>query len=170
MKKKLKGFFFLISSLLISLVHLPFAFAKSAAGGKFFFHPGDSIRETSSGSASLMPAVKSLYDSLQLNISGLSRQAFDYAKKGFDKLIDQGKAINDSLVTIVDFSLPSNKKRLYILDLKNHSIVLNTLVSHGKNSGREWATSFSNRPSSCKSSPGFYITKETYQGNNGYSL
>jgi hypothetical protein len=43
-------------------------------------------------------------------------------------------------------------------------------VAHGRNTGREWATYFSNQPASYKSSPGFYITGDTYQGNNGYSL
>ncbi|MBL7749696.1 MAG: murein L,D-transpeptidase catalytic domain family protein, partial [Chitinophagaceae bacterium] len=59
---------------------------------------------------------------------------------------------------------------LFVLDLKNYKILFNTLVAHGRNTGREWATSFSNQGESYKSSPGFYITRETYEGKNGYSL
>jgi hypothetical protein len=54
--------------------------------------------------------------------------------------------------------------------MKNYKLLFHTLVAHGRNSGKEWASSFSNKPSSYKSSPGFYITGETYFGNNGYSL
>jgi hypothetical protein len=49
-------------------------------------------------------------------------------------------------------------------------VLFNTLVAHGRNTGREVATSFSNQNSSYKSSPGFYVTRETYDGKNGYSL
>jgi hypothetical protein len=48
--------------------------------------------------------------------------------------------------------------------------LFNTFVAHGQNTGREWATSFSNQNESLKSSPGFYVTRETYEGKNGYSL
>jgi hypothetical protein len=70
----------------------------------------------------------------------------------------------------VDFSLPSSKKRLFVIDLKNYRVLFNTLVAHGKNTGLAYAKNFSNQLSSFKSSPGFYITRNTYQGGNGYSL
>jgi hypothetical protein len=56
------------------------------------------------------------------------------------------------------------------LDMNNYKMIFNTLVAHGRNSGKEWASSFSNRNASYKSSPGFYVTGETYNGGNGYSL
>jgi hypothetical protein len=170
MKKKLKSAYIILTSILVYIIHLPFAFAKSATGTKLFFQPADSVKKTASISIGLSPVVKSVYDSLHLKISGLSQQAFDYAKKGLEKLTQQGKVINSSIVAIADFSLPSKEKRLFVLDLKNYKILFNTFVAHGKNSGREWANSFSNQPSSSKSSPGFYITHETYHGHNGYSL
>ncbi len=73
-------------------------------------------------------------------------------------------------MTIVDFSLPSSAKRLFVIDLENRKILYNTYVAHGRNSGKEYANSFSNAPESNKSSLGFYITKETYNGAHGYSL
>ena len=105
-----------------------------------------------------------MYDSLHLDLAGLSQQAFDYAIKGYEKLISQGKLLNQSIIAIVDFSQPSTQKRLYVLDMKNYKVLFNTLVAHGRNSGKEWATYFSNKPSSFKSSPGFYITGQTYIG------
>ena len=169
MKKKFKGFYLLISSIVIGLLHLPFAFAKSATGAKLFFHPPvDSATKISAASAPLAPVLRSVYDSLHLNLKGLSQQAFDYAKQGLNKLIEEGKLLNDSIISIIDFSLPSNQKRLFILDIKHYKILFNTLVAHGRNTGREWATSFSNLNSSFKSSPGFYITKHVcHLGRSG---
>lgn len=176
MLKRLKGFYFLVSSVVITLLHLPFAVAKSAAGARVFLTPDDSSKNTVSNT-SVLPApapapmtVKSVYDSLKLDLGGLSRQAYDYAKLGFDKLVEQGKILNSSLISIVDFSQPSSKKRLYIIDLANYKVLYNTWVAHGRNSGREMAYSFSNEMSSYKSSPGFYVTRETYNGGHGYSL
>lgn len=171
MKKKIKGLYFLISSVFIGLLHLPFAFAKSATGNKLFYHPPvDSTKKTTVDSKPFLPALKSVYDSLHLNLKGLSQQAFDYAKEGIDTLIREGKLLNNSIISIIDFSQPSNKKRLFVIDLKNYQVLFNTLVAHGRNTGREWATSFSNQSTTYKSSPGFYITRETYEGKNGFSL
>jgi len=171
MKKKFKGFYLLVSSIVIGLLHLPFAFAKSATGAKLFYHPPvDSAKKTQAVSAPLFPSFISVYDSLHLSLKGLSQQAYDYAKKGLNTLIAEGKLLNDSIISIIDFSQPSNQKRLFIIDLKNYKVLFNTLVAHGRNTGREWATSFSNQNSSYMSSPGFYITRETYEGHNGYSL
>ena len=172
MNNSLRGFYLFVSSVVIGLLHLSFGFAKSAANGaRMFFHPGDSaITLTSENSLLFVPEIRSVYDSLHLNLKGLSQEAFDYAKKGFDKLIQEGRLLNSSIISIVDFTQPSYKKRLFIIDLKNYKVLFNTLVAHGRNTGREVATSFSNQNCSYKSSPGFYVTKETYEGKNGYSL
>jgi hypothetical protein len=171
MKKKFKNFYLLVSSVIISILHLPLAFAKSTGSSKLFFTPlKDSIAKNAVDSMQLIPSLRSAYDSLHLNLKGLSLQAYDYAKQGFDKLLTEGRVINDSIISIIDFTLPSYKKRLFVIDLKNYKILYNSLVAHGINTGREWATSFSNKPSSYMSSPGFYVTKETYQGKHGLSL
>jgi len=79
-------------------------------------------------------------------------------------------AKNKDVLSIIDFTLPSTEKRLVVLDLKNEKVLFHSLVSHGKNSGSNYATSFSNTPESFQSSLGFYVTENTYQGSNGYSL
>ena len=112
----------------------------------------------------------SLYDSLNLSHLGLSRHAFNFAMKGYNHLLSTGKLNNDKLLSIVDFSLPSSKKRLFIIDLKNGKLVFNTYVAHGRNSGKEMASEFSNQPESNKSSLGLYTTGGTYIGKHGYSL
>ena len=73
-------------------------------------------------------------------------------------------------MTLVDFSLSSNLKRLWVIDLETNTILYNSLVAHGRNTGEEYASSFSNSNSSYKSSLGFYITGETYNGKHGMSL
>ncbi|MBI5372155.1 MAG: murein L,D-transpeptidase catalytic domain family protein [Sphingobacteriales bacterium] len=171
MKKRLRGLYLFISSLVIGILHLSVGFARSASHTtRMLLNPGDSSVRSNPDSLYLMPELKSVYDSLHLNLRGLSQDAFEYAKKGFDKLVNEGKLLNDSVISIIDFSRPSNQKRLFIIDLHQYKVLFNTLVAHGRNTGRELALSFSNDPSSYKSSPGFYITRETYEGHNGYSL
>jgi hypothetical protein len=111
-----------------------------------------------------------LYDSLGLENYGLSKKAWQYALKGYQKLRTKGKIENTDVITICDFSLSSRQKRLFIIDLKNGELLLNTYVAHGRKSGMEYARSFSNKSNSHQSSLGFYITKNQYYGENGLSL
>jgi L,D-transpeptidase catalytic domain len=110
------------------------------------------------------------YDSLRLQKIGLSKTAFEYAMKGYRYMRDRGWINRPGIMTICDFSQSSRRKRLYVVDLRSYRVVLNTYVAHGKNSGGEYANSFSNTPESNKSSLGFYLTSATYYGNCGYSL
>jgi hypothetical protein len=114
-------------------------------------------------------SYSSIYDALDLQSKGLSREAFDLAIAGYNKLSAAGKIANNKL-SIVDFSQPSTKKRLYIIDLKENKLLFNTLVAHGKNSGELMATNFSNTAESNQSSLGFYITAEKYMGKHGLSM
>lgn len=114
--------------------------------------------------------IKNVYDSLQLNSLGLSKQVFDCAIKGYNQLLRSGKLKKTDVLSIVDFSMPSTEKRLFIVDMLNYKLLFNTYVSHGRNSGLQSATSFSNEPESFKSSLGFYTTASTYSGKHGYSL
>jgi len=111
-----------------------------------------------------------LFSDLHLSEAGMNQIVFSSALEGLKKLDSTGVIRKDSIITIIDFSQPSTKKRLYVLDLATKQILFNTLVAHGRNSGSLWTSSFSNSMSSLKSSPGFYVTGETYMGDNGYSL
>lgn len=114
--------------------------------------------------------AKSLYSSLELNhYNAPARAVFTAALKGYYKLLETGKIKNEKL-TIVDFSLSSAKPRLWVIDMKDNSILLQSLVAHGKKTGEEYATTFSNKVNSHMSSLGFYTTGETYTGRNGFSL
>ena len=175
-KSWLKKIYIFFSPVLIFLVHLPFVFAKSKPGHDLKPHPTRFVTTVTGDSPlkDLTPkyglTISSMYDSMRLNLMGLSQQAFEYAMQGFDYLLKAGKLANDRIISIADFSLPSNKKRLFVIDLDNNKVLFNTYVAHGSNSGAEYANHFSNTPESNQSSPGFYETLSTYNGKNGYSL
>lgn len=114
--------------------------------------------------------IDSLYNTMQLNDKGLSRSVFYTACKGYEFMLDQNSLIKEGILTICDFSQRSNKKRLYVLDLDAGKVLFNTYVSHGRNSGNDYANSFSNSNESHKSCLGFLRTAETYIGDNGYSM
>ncbi len=84
--------------------------------------------------------------------------------------LDEMEYGNEDIVTIIDFSKPSTEKRLFILDLRNQQVLYQTFVAHGKNTGANMATKFSNNKGSNQSSLGLYRTGESYQGKHGYSL
>ena len=117
------------------------------------------------------PDNTDVYTAVCLAENGLSRDAFDLAIKGLLKLYAEGKLHNPDVLTIADYSQSSNKKRLYVIDLKNNKLLFNTYVAHGRNTGEEYAKSFSNDAGSLKSSLGFYISEEPVIGaHTGYSL
>ena len=130
---------------------------------------------TSNGDYVFLPAdiqqkADAIYDSLRLGEVGLERDVFYKGYKGYTYLLYRGKLDNVNVMTIADFSQSSKNKRLYIIDLAHMKLVFNTYVSHGKNSGGEMATSFSNIKDSFKSTLGFMLTTDTYVGGSGYSL
>ena len=114
--------------------------------------------------------IDSLYSEMHLSEAGLTRDVFFDAYKGYEYFLSENALAKPGLLTICDFSQPSSKKRLYVLDFSNGKILFNTYVAHGRNSGNDYATSFSNNDESHKSSLGFMITAETYNGDNGYSM
>ena len=104
------------------------------------------------------------------NASAEAKKAFEYAWRGYHNLLKTGQLKRTNVLTVCDFTQKSSNKRLYVIDIAHKKLLFNTYVSHGMNSGVEYATSFSNRPNSFKSSLGFFITSKTYLGRNGLSL
>ena len=111
------------------------------------------------------------YSAVNLADTGLSREVFNLAIKGLRKLSINHQLQNPNIVTIADYSQSSNKKRLYVIDLKNNILLFNTYVAHGRNTGDEYARSFSNAEGSLKSSLGFYVTEHPIIGSHtGFAL
>jgi L,D-transpeptidase catalytic domain len=111
-----------------------------------------------------------LYAEMDLVDSGLSHAAFQSAFIGYYKLKKKGLLRKTHILTICDFSQSSSQERMYVIDVRNRRVLYRTYVAHGINSGEEFASSFSNKMESCKSSLGFYITGGVYTGVNGLSL
>lgn len=114
--------------------------------------------------------IETVYNRLNCNnFSVPNLESFTEALKGFYLMKEKG-LIQKNILTLVDFSMSSNTKRLWVIDLDTNTILYNSLVAHGRNTGEEYANSFSNSNSSFKSSLGFYVTGETYNGKHGMSL
>ena len=111
-----------------------------------------------------------LYDSMKLEKSGLNQKAFEYAWRGYHNLLKTGQLKKSYVLTVCDFTQSSSSKRMYVIDVAHKKLLFNTYVSHGMNSGVEYATTFSNKANSFKSSLGFFVTTKTYVGKNGLSL
>ncbi len=115
-------------------------------------------------------AAAAIYSGAGLKKAGLNQRAFELAWEAYESLEEEGRIEKSDLLTVIDFSQPSTKKRLYVIDVDDQKILYQSVVSHGRNTGALWAKKFSNRVGSNMSSPGLYLTAETYMGGNGYSL
>ena len=113
---------------------------------------------------------KSLYDSITTETNKPGFAIFEMAMYGYDKLNEEGKLTQKNVITIVDFSIPSSKRRLWVIDLNQKKVIVHSLVAHGKNTGNKSADKFSNKAGSNQSSLGFYITGNSYHGKHGLSL
>ena len=109
------------------------------------------------------------YKELGSDVPKPEYKVFTKALTGFFNLKAENK-IRKNLLTIIDFSISSNMERMWIVDMNKLKVVNYSLVAHGRNSGDEFATCFSNKPSSNQSSLGFYLTDDIYYGRHGMSL
>ena len=105
----------------------------------------------------------------QIGNYSLSFEAFNLALKGYMELKDS-LHLRENIITVVDFSQPSTKKRFYLINLNTKEVLFQDYVAHGKNTGVLEAKKFSNTINSNQSSLGFFKTGETYHGKNGLSL
>lgn len=118
----------------------------------------------------LRPADLFLFSPLADSSEFPSLALLQTALAGYELLLKEQSISRSDVITIIDFSLPSSKERLWVLDIIHGKVLFHCLVSHGLNSGDLMAEKFSNIPGSNASSPGFYSTGETYIGKHGYSL
>ena len=152
----------------ISLLLIGFFFFT--INSAFSFKP-ESIKLTETViNNSLEAKVEAVYNNLATNNFMLpQKKSFTKAMEGYFQLKERG-IVQKDILTLVDYSLSSNENRLWVIDLKNNIILYQSLVSHGRNSGNEFAAKFSDKPESYQSSLGFFVTGETYYGKHGYSL
>jgi hypothetical protein len=115
--------------------------------------------------------VDQIYEAAYLQASGLDEVVFKKAVTGFMNL-KQAQKISpfSSVLTVVDFNKSSREKRMWIVDLVEKHLLINTWVAHGQGSGDEIANTFSNTDESHQSSLGFYLADDVYVGKHGRSL
>ena len=131
---------------------------------------GDGVRievpeSIEAGSPEKIDTERLFYDNLCLE-GTISYEAFSEALRGYRAI---EKRTSD-ILTLIDFSKPSNVERLAVVDMRRGRLLETSVVAHGQGSGSLYATKFSNVDGSHQSSLGFYLTAGTYAGSNGYSL
>ncbi len=75
-----------------------------------------------------------------------------------------------STLAVIDYSMPSTARRLWVFDLSEPALLFHERVAHGSATGDNRATFFSNKPGSHASSIGLYRTANSYYGSKGYAL
>lgn len=111
------------------------------------------------------------------NISGkildqagtLNPKVLQLAEKAFYCANKRG-VVTKPMLTIIDYSQPSTKKRLWVIDMAKAKVKFNELVAHGQGSGGNVPNKFSDTTNSHQSSLGVFVTRQPYIGRNGLSL
>jgi len=104
------------------------------------------------------------------SIGSLNPAVLDLALGATACAVKNGVTSAPATLTVIDYSLPSTSKRLWVFDLATHQLVYEELVAHGAGSGDNVARQFSNKDDSHQSSLGLFVTDRPYIGKNGYSL
>lgn len=106
---------------------------------------------------------------IDTRLGAVDLEVFALALASAERAVERGDA-HPSTLTVIDFSVPSTERRLFVYDLDARELLFEEHVSHGRNSGHNVPTTFSNEPESFKSSLGLYRAAEGYIGKHGYSL
>lgn len=132
----------------------------------------NSVSKVAATEQSTTKYISEIYNKINFCREGkLNPVVFETAYRGYANLRAAGKLNSDNeIISIADYSLSANQKRLWIIDLRSKKVILSTYVAHGQGTGEEYATEFSNRENSHQSSLGFYVTGDTYMGEHGLSL
>jgi hypothetical protein len=104
------------------------------------------------------------------DLGGISPQVLKLAWDAVQCGIASGDLAPPPTLTVIDYSRPSIEPRLWVFDVQTGALLFKELVAHGRNTGENMATSFSDGMNSHQSSLGLFVTGDTYVGNNGYSL
>ena len=97
------------------------------------------------------------------------REVLDLALQAFRCGAKEGR-FPRPVLTVIDYSLPSTERRLWVIDLRRKCVLNQELVAHGDRSGDTMAVAFSNEIGSHQSSLGLFRTDEAYTGTFGYAL
>jgi hypothetical protein len=124
---------------------------------------------TARSSAKPPQQTEPLLSSLHAAAPTLDRKVLALALEARDCATQSGVAAAERLA-VIDYSRPSTEQRLWVFDLARPSLLFAEHVAHGRGTGDNLASQFSNDDGSHRSSLGLFRTAETYVGGNGYSL
>lgn len=143
--------------------------ANSAQAFSLFGSSNNAV-VTSVASNSLEQQIR-LAKTLAAQNKQLRPQVVQLALQAYTNAIRQGVEVKKPIITIIDYSLDSATKRMWVLDLVRQRVLFNSLVAHGKYSGDfKNSTSFSDGVGSLQTSLGLFVTGSTYEGHDGYSM
>ena len=158
----------------LSFVLVAFVAAATASDSPASEHvsvtPQPALRTILASASESLPALESLPEILLRQAPGLHAEALELAFRAVESATREGLVARRELLTVIDYSLPSTEPRLFVFDVERRVVVLRELVAHGKNSGENLTTRFSNEERSLATSLGLFVTEGTYMGGNGYSL
>jgi hypothetical protein len=124
----------------------------------------------SSNALAIQTSVETQAKNFATKTVNLKPELAKIAIKAFYNAKKLGVKISKPIVTAIDYSLPSTQKRLWVLDIDQNKVLHTSMVAHGRNSGENYTTNFSNRINSLQTSIGLFLTDTTYFGRDGYSL
>jgi hypothetical protein len=116
------------------------------------------------------PDAPALADTLAIVAPTLDRRVLELALRAASCAERRGLLPGGDTLTVIDYSLPSTARRLWVLDLAGRALLHEELVAHGRGTGENYAAHFSNESGSHRSSLGLYATLEPYPGRHGLSL
>lgn len=116
------------------------------------------------------PTFPVAIDAAVAEAEGVSPDVLQMALGAIQCAVAHGDLAAPPTLTLIDYSLPSVEPRLWVFDLPTGRLLFKELVAHGRNSGDNIATRFSDEMNSHQSSLGLFVTGDTYVGSNGYSL
>lgn len=120
--------------------------------------------------ASIQSPLTFLLGALEAAAPHADPNVLNLALKARTCAINRGAATLDSRLAVIDYSRPSTERRLWVFDMRTPRLLFDEFVAHGRGSGDNLASTFSNNDGSLQSSLGLFATAETYDGDNGYSL
>jgi hypothetical protein len=88
--------------------------------------------------------------------------------------VESAGLVRTKLLTVIDYSLPSWDRRLWVLDPVHVRVLFHEFVAHGRGSttddNPDYAVRFGNEDASLRSSLGTFLTGAIYTGTHGHSL
>ena len=152
---------------------LRFALATVVFALPSFAASGGTLEARGSRTAEVSPTLAASFDVTTWAApvrAGIDPALFALALEAASSAVSRGDAAEPRTLTVIDFSKPSTQKRLWVFDLRSRALLFHEHVAHGRGSGANLATTFSNVPESNQSSLGLFRTGEAYMGKHGLSL